>query len=299
MKDIYVIGHKNPDTDSVVSAIACAKIMDYKPAIAGDINKETDFILKKFGVSVPEKLENISGKQVFLVDHNENTQIADGWDSAEIVGVLDHHKINFSSLAPLFFHAEPLGATSSIIAKLYMEKIRADASLAGILLSGILSDTVVFKSPTTTEDDKKIAEELASIAGIGNIEEFGVEIKKAGADISGRSVSDIVEGDFKEFNMGGKKIGIGQVELPDISVIENIEDDIIALLNKMKENKYEMAIMAITDIMNEGSKLLFSGDKNIIEKAFSVRTENNKTYIKGLMSRKKQLVPPLEKILSE
>ncbi len=294
MEDIYVIGHKNPDTDSVISAIAIAEIMGYKSAIAGEINRETAFILERFGVKAPELMTNISEKKVFLVDHNENTQMADGWDKAEIIGVIDHHKINFTSVSPLFFHTETLGSTCSVIVKLYMNIVQNNPRLAGLLLSGILSDTIIFKSPTTTEEDKIFASRLAEVAGVPDMTELGIKIKMAGADITGKTVSDIISSDFKDFDMNGRKVGIGQIELPDISIIKEMEADIIYRLNEIKTNNYELVIMMITDIMAEESKLFFAGDSDIIKKAFGVTTESNSVILSGVMSRKKQIVPPLE-----
>ncbi len=294
MQDIYVIGHKNPDTDSVISAIAVAEIMGYKPAIAGEINRETAFILESFGVSMPELIKDISGKKVFLVDHNENTQIADGWDEAEIIGVIDHHKINFSSAAPLFFHIETLGSTCSLVAKMHMNIVQNNPRLAGILLAGILSDTIIFKSPTTTEEDREIALCLMRVANISDMIELGIKIKMAGANIAGKTVRDIVSADFKDFDMNGRKIGIGQIELPDIAIVKEMEADIIAHLSAVKESGYELVVMVVTDIMAGGSKLFFAGDSSIIEKSFNVATNNNSVFMDGLMSRKKQIVPPLE-----
>lgn len=294
--DTYVIGHKNPDTDSVVSAIAAAELMGHKSAVSGPLNRETVFVLDKLGVKAPETLSDISGKKVFLVDHNENTQMADGWESAEIVGVLDHHKINFSSSAPVFFHAETLGSTSTIIAKTYMGSIKNNPKLAGLLLAGILSDTVIFKSPTATEEDKSVAAELMAIAGIEDMVKFGVEIKSAGADIVGRSAEDIVGADFKDFDIGGKKIGVGQIELPDLTVIKDMEPQLIDCLSRKKGEGYELVILAITDIMAEGSRLLFAGDPEVVKKAFGVTPEGGKAYVEGLISRKKQIIPPLEAV---
>ena len=297
--DIYVIGHKNPDTDSVAGAIALAEIMGYKPAICGPINRETAFVLERLGIDAPEILADISGKKIFLVDHNENTQMAEGWENAEIIGVTDHHKINFSSSAPVFFHAETLGSTCSVIAKMHKETIQKNIRLAGLLLSGILSDTIIFKSPTTTEEDRSLASELAVIAGVSDIVQFGVKIKTAGADIAGKTVKDIVGSDFKDFDMSGYKVGIGQIELPDISIIKDIEADIITHLNEVKQNGYELVVMVMTDIIAEGSKILFAGDPGIIEKAFGVTLENNFVFIPGMMSRKKQIVPPLESFFKQ
>ena len=292
--DIYVIGHKNPDTDSVAGAIALAEIMGYKSAICGPINRETTFVLERLNIETPEILADISGKKVFLVDHNENTQMAEGWKNAEIIGVTDHHKINFSSSAPVFFHAETLGSTCSVIAKTYMNAVTNNPRLAKILLAGILSDTIIFKSPTTTEEDRDIANTLAKVAGELDILQFGKEIKTAGADISGKTIKEIISTDFKEFDMNGRRVGIGQVELPDLSLIKDMEQAIITQLDEIKTDGYELVIMVATDIIAEGSKLFFAGDPVIIQKAFGVAPEGRAIFVKGLMSRKKQVVPPLE-----
>ena len=294
--DIYVIGHKNPDTDSVASAIALAEIMGYKPAICGPINKETDFVLKRLSIDTPEIITNISGKKVFLVDHNENTQIVEGWESAEIIGVIDHHKINFSSFTPVFFHTETLGSTCSIIAKTYMNAIANNPRLAKILLAGILSDTIIFKSPTTTKEDRNIANALARIANELDILEFGKEIKAAGTDISGKTVKEIIGTDFKKFNMNGRRVDISQIELSDLSLIKDMEQAIITRLDEIKARGYELVIMVATDIIAEGSKLFFAGDPMIIQKAFGITPKGRTIFVKGLMSRKKQVVPPLEEV---
>ncbi|MFA4999551.1 MAG: manganese-dependent inorganic pyrophosphatase [Parcubacteria group bacterium] len=297
--DTYVIGHKNPDTDSVVSAIAAAELMGYKPAVAGDINKETASVLNKLNVPIPETLSDISKKKVFLVDHNESSQMADGADKAEIIGVLDHHKINFSSSAPIFFHAEPLGSTCSIIAKTYMDEIKNHPLLAKLLLAGILADTIVFKSPTTTEEDKKIAHHLAPIAGIEDIIAYGIEIKSAIPAITGRDIKEVIVTDFKEFDMSGHKIGISAFEgMAELSEVEKRKPEIIAELERLKSEKgYEAVLFTATDIINEKSLVYFAGDRETIQLAFGMQAEKGDTFhFNGIISRKKQVVPPLEEV---
>lgn len=300
MEEVIVIGHKNPDTDTVISSVVLSGIMGWKPGRAGEINKETEFVLNRFGLSAPELIVNATGRKIFLVDHNEATQIVDGHEEAEIVGILDHHKVQFSSSRPLYIHIEPLGSTASLIAKLYMEKIRLNPAWAGALLGAIMSDTVIFKSPTTTDEDKKIAGELAEIAGIGDVAAFGLEVKKANASLSGKSVEEIVGADYKDFVMSGKKIGIGQTEVVDAAEVAARRDEIVAYIDVLKlSGGYEMVIFAATDIINEGSELFFSGDKSVIEKAFGVNIPDGERSVRipGLMSRKKQIVPPLEEVI--
>ncbi|MCL4406174.1 MAG: manganese-dependent inorganic pyrophosphatase [Patescibacteria group bacterium] len=295
MNEIYVIGHKSPDTDSVCSAIVYAGIKGYIPARLGEINKETAYALDFFKTPAPQILENAEEKKIVCVDHNEATQMADGWDKAEIVEIIDHHKINFDYASPIYFHSEPVGCTATIIAKQHRGEVKANPSWAGLLLSAILSDTVVFKSPTTTEEDKAIAAELAAVAGIEDVIAFGVALKTKNADIDGRSIQEIIVSDFKDFDFHGKKIGIGQIEVVESAGIESKADEIIAGLQSLKQNGYEAVFFMVTDIMKAGTRLFFAGDEGIVEKAFGVKPENNSVYLPGVMSRKKQIVPELEK----
>lgn len=298
MEEIIVIGHKSPDTDTVISSVVFAGLMGWKPGRSGEINKETRFVLDRFGLTTPDLVTDASGKKLFLVDHNESTQMVDGYETAEIIGILDHHKVQFSSSKPLYMHIEPLGSTASLIAKLYMEKVKTNPTFAGALLGAIMSDTVIFKSPTTTEEDKLIAKELASVAGISDIVAFGLEVKKANASLAGKSVEEIVKADYKDFDMSGRKIGIGQTEVVDMSEVKDRHAEIVDYLSVLRtEGAYEAVLFSATDIINEGSELFFSGDKSIIEKAFGISPldpETTSVYIPGMMSRKKQIVPPIE-----
>ncbi|ACX52706.1 DHHA2 domain protein [Ammonifex degensii KC4] len=296
MSEVYVIGHKSPDTDSICSAIVYAGLKGYKPARAGEINEETAYVLDYFKVPVPELLENAAGKKLVLVDHNEAGQCVDGHDQAEILEVIDHHKMNFNYPNPIFIHVEPVGSTATVIAKMFKDKVKENPTYAGLLLAAILSDTVVFKSPTTTEEDKAIAAELAQIAGIADINQFGVDIKKAKASIKGKPVADVVHVDFKDYDFAGKKVGIGQTELVDINEVYERQEEFINYLKELKESKnYDMVIFMATDIIKEGTELYFIGDPAIIEKAFGVKPQGNSVWLPGVMSRKKQVAPPVEK----
>jgi len=298
-EEVFVIGHKNPDTDSVVSAIVYAGIRGFLPAAAGEINKETAFTLDYFKVPKPEILTNAEGKKLILVDHNEASQRVDGCDKAEILEIIDHHRLDFSCSLPIYIHNEPLGATATIIAKKYAAEIKDNPEWAGLLLAGILSDTVVFKSPTTTEEDKTIASELALVAGISDIIDFGIEIKKANANIRNKTISEIINADFKDFDFSGKKIGISQAEIIDSAEIYERKKEIASELKSIREKGgYAGVFFMATDIMKEGTELFFDADPAIVEKAFAKRPENNSVYLEGVMSRKKQIVPPIEAILN-
>jgi manganese-dependent inorganic pyrophosphatase len=296
VSEVYVIGHKAPDTDTVCSAIVYAALKGYKPARPGEINEETEYVLNYFKVPVPELLENAAGKKLVLVDHNEPAQVVDGADQAEILEVIDHHKMNFNYHTPIYIHVEPVGSTATVIAKHHMDKIKDNPTFAGLLLSAVLSDTVIFKSPTTTEEDKKIAEELAKIAGIADIQAFGIEVKKAKASIKGKPIADVIHVDFKDYDFAGKKVGIAQTELIDINEVYERANEVVDYLKGLKENKgYEMVVFIATDIIKEGSELYFVGDAAMMEKAFGVKPEGPSFWLQGCMSRKKQVAPPLEK----
>ncbi|MEM5852785.1 MAG: manganese-dependent inorganic pyrophosphatase [Candidatus Aenigmatarchaeota archaeon] len=295
---IYVVGHKAPDTDSVCSAIVYAGLKGFKPVVAGEINEETKYVLDYFKVPIPEKIENASGKTLVLVDHNEPSQRVDG--AEKIIAIIDHHKMNFNYPEPIFVHVEPVGSTATIIAKMFLEEIKKDETYSGLLLAAILSDTVVFKSPTTTEDDRKIAEELAKVAKIPDMIKFGIEIKKVKTNIKNREIPDIILEDFKDYEFFGKKVGIGQVEVVDLEEVEERKGEILDFLKKLKEDRgYEIVLFMATDIMKEGTELYFVGNHIIVEKAFGFKLEGNSIWLPGVMSRKKQVVPGIEKACSE
>ncbi len=297
MADVYVIGHKSPDTDTVVSAIVYARIKGYTPATPGPINEETAFVLNTFGVPVPQELGSAEGKKLVLVDHNEASQSPDDIAKAEIIEIIDHHKMNFSNPNPIAILVEPVGSTATILAKKYKDVVAKDKAMAGILLGALLSDTVVFKSPTTTQEDKDEAAELAKIAGIDDMMKFGIDVKKSKANIADKSIKDVIFADYKNFDFAGKKVGIGQTEVVDLTDVYNRASEVMNFLNDLKAKEgYEMVIFVATDIIKEGSELYFAGDKAKIEKAFNTKVEGNSVYIPGLMSRKKQVVPVVEKV---
>ena len=318
MTELYVVGHKNPDTDSVCSAISFAHLLnewkrtkkmekvmrlDFEavPAVQGELNAETKFVLEKFGFKTPQKLLDATGKKIALVDHTEKAQSLDNLEKGEIVAIVDHHKLgDITTPNPIFFMALPVGCTATVLKILYDKTgIDVPRNIAGIMLASILSDTVIFKSATTTELDKKVAEELAKIAEIEDMIKFGIEVKAKLSELTGTSAKEIVMRDFKDFVMGGKKVGIGQIELLDLSLIENKKDEIYSELLKKKSEGYHSVLLMLTDIMKEGTELLVVTDEpKIVEKAFGKRLEGRSVWLDKVMSRKKQVVPPLEKALS-
>ena len=316
---VYVIGHKSPDTDTVCSAIAYAEYLKKKQkigtvaAVCGDLNPETKFVLDYFKIKKPAKLNSAAGKTLVLVDHNERSQMPDGADSAKIIEVVDHHKICFEYPEPIIFRAEPLGSTATLTAKIMIAgKFKIAKPMAGILLAAILSDTVVFRSPTCTAEDVKIAKLLAKTAGVKDIKKFGVEIKKQKASLKKMTAAQIISSDYKTFEAqgplqgsearpkGGRKFGVGQIEVVDLSEARARQNEIKSEMEciRAKEGLEFIALMA-TDIINCGSEIFTAGDSSYIQRAFGKIPANGNLYIKGMMSRKKDLLPPLLKTLEK
>ncbi|HIQ32835.1 MAG TPA: manganese-dependent inorganic pyrophosphatase [Methanothermococcus okinawensis] len=301
---LYVVGHKNPDTDSICSAIVLAYFLDGVPARLGDLNPETQLVLRRFGVMEPELIRSAEGKEIFLVDHSEKSQTLDDLERGKLVGILDHHKIGITTVEPIVYLAKPVGSTATIIGELYFkngldiiggENKELKPDLAGLLLSAIISDTVLFRSPTTTDLDKKIGEKLAEIAGIEDIQAYGMELLKAKSTVSKMKPEEIVELDYKEYNFNGRKVGIGQVEVIDIGEIQEKKEEIFRILQEKLKEGYDLILFLITDIMRGGSEVLVVGNREAFERAFNVKLEGNSVYLEGVMSRKKQVVPPLER----
>ncbi|HOZ55073.1 MAG TPA: manganese-dependent inorganic pyrophosphatase [Clostridia bacterium] len=296
-----VFGHTNPDTDSIASAIVMANLQNklgneticYR---LGDINKETAFALKTFGVDSPELLDEVSeNANVIMVDSNEFIQSAKGIEKANIKMVVDHHRINLQTSEPLYYIAEPVGCTSTIIYKLYKQNdVVIDSKMAGLMLSAIISDTLLFKSPTCTEQDKKTAEKLAEIAGV-DIIDYGNKLLKAGTDISDFSAHQVLNIDSKQFEEKGKKFVISQINSADLNDIFARKYELeSAMHNELEEKKLDLYMFVATDILNANSKVIALGnDKNIVEKAYGLGLEDNTVLLENVVSRKKQILPKI------
>ncbi|MGL4571199.1 MAG: putative manganese-dependent inorganic diphosphatase [Clostridium sp.] len=239
-------------------------------------------------------------KKVIQVDHNERGQSVPGLDEAEVLEIIDHHRVaDIQTNGPIFFRNEPIGSTSSIVAKSYFENgIRPSKEIAGILCGAIISDTLLFRSPTCTEQDKYICNKLAEIAGI-NLEDFAKEMFKAGTSLKGKSVEEIFNQDFKPFTMGDIKIGVAQVNTMDIEGFMPLKEDMLAYMNKKAEEaSFDMVMLLLTDILNEGSQILVAGKRmDIVEKTFGVTLEDSMAFLPGVLSRKKQVIPPLTNVI--
>ena len=304
---ILVFGHKNPDTDTICSAIAYAELKgklgkDVKAVRLGEVNEETKFVLDYFKVEKPELIESVSGKEIMLVDHNERTQTADGFEEAKVLELVDHHRIsNFNVDEPLYVRMEPVGCTATIILKLFKENnLLPSPTTPGLMLSAIISDTLLFKSPTCTECDVKAGKELAEIAGV-NVEEYGLEMLKAGTALGGKSESELINMDMKIFEVDGSKIGVAQVNtVNEAELLERKEKLLEEINNIINKEGLKFFIFAITNILSNDSTGIVAGDGNaVIEKAFNEKIDNNLIALKGVVSRKKQIIPPLTKAIQE
>ncbi|GEK09770.1 manganese-dependent inorganic pyrophosphatase [Pseudoalteromonas sp. McH1-7] len=300
---MYVVGHKIPDSDSICGAIALAYLKNQIgeeaiPSRLGDVSPETQFILDRFGFEAPELKMSYAGEEVYIVDHTEKTQAPDDIDKATIVGVVDHHKLgDLTTSAPLECWIRPVGCSNTIIKMMYdFYDVEIPANIAGIMMCAILSDTVIFKSPTCTTADIKCVEALAEIAGVDDAKALGMEMFKVKSAVDGTPVRDLVMRDFKDFNMNGNLVGIGQLEVVDLAVFDNIKDELHADIAKLKaEGNRHSVMLLLTDIMKEGSQMLIaSDDEAIIAKAYNVEPEASKVWLDGVLSRKKQVVPPLQ-----
>lgn len=289
---VYVVGHKSPDTDSVCSAIAYAELkkklgVDAVAARQGELNPETAFVLEKFGFSEPELLTDGEGKKVILVDHSEIGQTLDNIDKAEIVEIVDHHKIgDITTPNPIFYLNMPVGSTATVVKKLYEDNgVEIPDNIAGILLASILSDTVILKSATTTDADVKAAEELAKIAGVGDIQELGMEMFKKKSDLEGKAPRDLLFRDFKDFNMSGNKVGIGQIEVVSLSLLDDFKEPLYEEMKKVKEEgNYHSIFLMLTDIIQEGTELLsVTDDPSVVKKAFDKELEEKSVWLLSLI----------------
>lgn len=303
MSKILVFGHRNPDTDAIGAAIAFANLQkelgkDAEAVALGEPNEETAFALNHFGLTAPRVVETVANEveQVMLVDHNEFQQSAADIEKVEILAVVDHHRIaNFQTANPLYYRAEPVGCTSTIILKLYKENnVEVPKNIAGMMLSAIVSDTLLFKSPTCTQEDVQAAKELAEIAGV-DLEGYGLEMLKAGTNLGTKSAAELIDLDAKSFPMGGSNLRIAQVNTVDLAEVFLRQAELESAMQEANAaNGYDLFVLVVTNILDSDSEILIVGEpKENVEKAFNVTLDNNRALLKGVVSRKKQVVPQL------
>lgn len=303
MEKVLVFGHKNPDTDTICSAIAYAELkkalgLDAEAIRLGEVSAETQFALDTFNVTAPRLVEKVANEtnNVILVDHNERQQSADDIEQVRVLEVIDHHRIaNFETSDPLYYRCEPVGCTATILNKLYKENnVEIKKEVAGLMLSAIISDTLLFKSPTCTEQDVLAAKELAEIAGV-NADTYGLDMLKAGANLADKSIQSLVSLDAKEFQMGNYKVEIAQVNAVDTNDVLSRQQELEAVLDDIIASKgLDLFLFVVTDILTNDSIAVAKGTAtNVVEKAYNVTLVNNTATLKGVVSRKKQIVPVL------
>jgi manganese-dependent inorganic pyrophosphatase len=299
----YIFGHTNPDSDSIVGAISLAYLKnqlgeDCVPTRQGEISAETEFILNKFGAKVPELKTSYAGENVYIVDFSDLGQAPADIKDATILGIYDHHKLgDLTTSTPLECWIRPIGCSNTVIKEAYeYHGVEIPKNIAGMMMCAILSDTVIFKSPTCTKLDTKAVKELAQIAGIEDYKALGMEMFLVKSAVQGATARELTTRDYKEFAMGKEKLGVGQLEVVDLSVFDNLKDDLFADMKKLKEEGgLHSVIILLTDIMKEGSQMLVvSDDESKIESAFECKLENSQVWLDGVLSRKKQVIPFLQ-----
>ena len=297
--ETLVFGHKNPDTDTIMSSMVMANLENKlgnnaKAVRLGNVNKETEYVFKFLGIEQPEFIEDVNdGQDIILVDHNEATQSVNNLSNANVKKIVDHHAINFTTSNPVYYRAEPVGCTSTVLYKMYKENdVEISKEIATMMLSAIISDTLLFKSPTCTAEDKAIAEKLAKIAGV-DAEVYGTDLLKAGTDLSEYKPEQIINIDSKLFEKDGKRFKIAQVNTADLDSIFKDKVYFEAAINdEIKKDNLDLYMFAATDIINSNSKIISLGnDSAVVEKAYGVTLDNNTALLENVVSRKKQMLP--------
>ena len=299
MEKTLIFGHKNPDTDSITSSLVMANFEtklgnNVEACRLGNLNKETEYVLNYLGIEAPRLIENIEdGQNVILVDHNSPKESVDNLENANILKVVDHHKLALETSYPLFYRAEPVGCTETVMFKLYKENnIEINKTIATLMVSAIISDTLLLKSPTTTEEDKAAVAELAKIAGI-DPEVYGLDMLKAGTDLISFSIDEILHLDAKKIDFKEVKSIVNQVNTASIPEVMKMKSDLEARMNEIiNEEDLDLFMLLITDIVNSNSQVIALGkNASLVEKAYNVKLENNTALLEGVVSRKKQVVP--------
>ncbi|WP_438836983.1 manganese-dependent inorganic pyrophosphatase [Streptococcus pluranimalium] len=305
MSKFLVFGHQNPDTDAIASSYGWAYLertafgRDTEAVALGTPNEETAFALNYFGVEAPRVVESAKAEgvsQVILTDHNEFQQSISDIRDVEVAAVIDHHRVaNFETANPLYMRLEPVGSASSIVHRAAKENnVELPKEVAGLLLSGLISDTLLLKSPTTHESDPQVAKELAEIAGV-NLEEYGLKLLKAGTNLASKSAAELIDIDAKTFELNGNNVRVAQVNTVDINDVLNRQEEIEAAISEaIVSEGYSDFVLMITDILNSNSEILALGSNmDKVEAAFNFKLDSNHAFLAGAVSRKKQVVPQL------
>lgn len=304
---IFVFGHQNPDTDAIGSSMSYAYLrknvafgaLNTEVVALGEVNEETAFALNTFGLEAPRVVKSAKEEgvdTVILTDHNEFQQSISDIEEVTIFGVVDHHRVdNFHTAVPLFMDVQPVGSASSIVYRQYLANgVEIPTAIAGMMLSGLISDTLLLKSPTTHPTDFKVAEDLAKIAGV-DLEEYGLAMLKAGTNLSTKTAEELIDIDAKTFEFNGSKARIAQVNTVDIpEVLERLTEIKSAMTAYMAAGGFDDFIFMITDIVNSNSEIIELGSHpEKVEKAFNFNLKDDHAFLAGAVSRKKQVVPQL------
>ncbi len=301
--EILVVGHKNPDTDSIVAALAVAHLKGALgvPATAvaqGPVNPETRYVLDTFKLTAPAVETHVAGRKVILVDHADGPQAPEDLAKAELVGIVDHHKLGgLATEKPLEVVMGPVGSTSTLIARMYAAaKVPIPKPLAGGMLCAILSDTVIFKSATCTPEDRATAARLARLAGVKDMGALGLKLFEVKSQVAGVPANDLLRRDLKTFTMGGRKVAVAQLEVVDLAILKPLRKDLVKAVAAFKADGYHSVLLMQTDIMKEATDLVFaSDDPALLERALGATAKDGALWLPGVMSRKKQVIPNLEK----
>lgn len=303
---IYVCGHSNPDTDSVAAAIAYATLakalgqdaVAVMQSTADALNPESTVVLKRFGMTAPEQITDATGKQIALVDHSDIGQAPANIEKAEVVAIVDHHKVgDITTNNPILVNSQPVGCTCTVLNEMFkMNNVAVPKNVAGIMTAAILSDTVNFKSPTCTPKDKVAVADLAKVAGITDTDGLFMEMLKAKSAVAGVPAKDLLFRDYKDFDMKGKKVGVGQLELATLDQVADIREDLLNAMKAVKAEGRHSVLLMLTDVVKEGTDLVVISDEPaLIEGAFGGKLNGTSFWIDGMMSRKKQTIPNLQK----
>ena len=304
---IYVVGHKEPDTDTVCSAIAYASLLqalkhDAKAVLPGRLNAETKYALQKFGVPIPDSMDNAQGKQFVLVDHSLYSQSISGMPQAKVLAVLDHHTMgDIKNANPITYIAKPIGATASVVFyEFEAQKVKISQPVAGLLLSAICSDTIGLKSPTTTEYDRLAVKKLLKLSKVKNLRAYSNELLEAGNIYSSLSPVELAHYDYKVYTVGTKRMGIGQLHSTNSEQLAALEKELVPF---MQENfasfGVDMYFMMLTNLDTFTTKLLCFGDNSLATAQKSFGQKSDTIILPNAVSRKKQIVPPLQKALQQ
>lgn len=303
MSTVYVFGHQNPDNDAIMSAVVLAQLLnqvgyegnEYKACALGALPAESAKLLAEAGIAKPERIKGVeAGQLVVLTDHNESSQSVEGLKDATVLGVVDHHRIgDFETATPLHYIALPWGSSCTIVAKLFevLSQELTDVQ-AKLLLSAMMTDTLMLKSPTTTDVDRAIAAKLGEQLGVDPVK-FGMEVFLSRPSGS-FTAAEMVGNDIKMFEVAGQKLLIGQYETVDKSRALGMIDEIREAMRAYQADKgAEGIVLCLTDIMEEGSQVLFEGETAVAQKGLGIADEHDGVWMPGVLSRKKQVAAPI------